>query len=101
LLDGVETDLCVLTGDYKYGHYGPPDHVPLHLARALAGVRSRFGFHGILGNHDLAAMVPLLEDIGITMLVNRGTAIVHEGATLWLGGVDDPHKFHAAHLPSA
>jgi predicted MPP superfamily phosphohydrolase len=101
LLDGIETDLCVLTGDYKYGHYGPPDRVPVHLARVLAGIRSAHGFHAILGNHDLASMVPLLEGIGVTMLVNRGLAVPFGGATVWLAGVDDPHKFRAAHLPSA
>lgn len=101
LLDGVETDLCVLTGDYKYGHYGPPDRVPVHLARVLAGIQSAHGFQAILGNHDLAAMVPLLEGVGVTMLVNRGIPLSHAGTTLWLGGVDDPHKFHTDHLPSA
>lgn len=101
LLSGIETDCCVLTGDYKYGHYGPADHVPGLLKRVLAGVRSRHGVQAILGNHDLASMVPMLEAIDIDVLVNCGLALEHNGASLWLGGVDDPHKYRAAHLPGA
>lgn len=101
LLSGIETDCCVLTGDYKYGHYGPADHVPGLLKRVLAGVQSRHGVQAILGNHDLASMVPMLEALGIDVLLNRGVALEHNGASLWLGGVDDPHKYRAANLAAA
>lgn len=96
-LDSLEVDLCLLTGDYRYGYYGPQEGTHEPLRRALAGVRSRLGMFGVLGNHDLSDLVPGLEELGIRVLINEGVAV--DG--LWIAGVDDPHKFRCDSVESA
>ena len=95
LLAGLEVDLCVLTGDYRYGHCGSQEHVPEQVWHVLEDVQSRHGFYAILGNHDLSDIVPGLRERGVNILLNEGTAIREGDTTLWLGGVDDPHKFQS------
>jgi hypothetical protein len=101
LLDGVEADLCVLTGDYRYGYYGLQDEVHVSLGEALSGVHSRLGLFGVLGNHDLSDIVPGLEGIGIRVLINEGVTLRHHDTELWLGGIDDPHKFQSDSVEDA
>lgn len=98
---GIEVDLCVLTGDYCWGHFGSQDFVREPLGRLLEGVRSRYGFWGILGNHDTHEAVEVLRSLDAEVLINEGRAIEHRGAQLWLGGTDDPHKFLCASVPLA
>ncbi len=93
LVRGVEVDLCVLTGDYRYGYLGPTDHVPKQLHQILAGVNSRHGIAACLGNHDTAISAESMEIAGIPILFNEGVAIHEGGATLWLCGIDDPHNY--------
>ena len=60
LLPGIDYDLCVLTGDYRGGTFGP-------FAAALEGVgrihaHLKRAVYGVLGNHDTIRMLPELED---------------------------------------
>lgn len=71
------------------------------MADILSGIRTRYGTYGILGNHDLSDIVPGLTSIGVRMLINRGEAVFHHGAPLWIGGVDDPHRFRSDSLEDA
>lgn len=95
---GVEADLVLLTGDYRYGHFGPVEHVPHHLREVLHGVRVTHGVFGILGNHDISHSVEDLREIGIDMLVNEGRLLDVRGVPLWVGGTDDEHAFRAASM---
>lgn len=90
---GVEADVCLITGDYRFGHYGPGNHVYEQLARVLEGLRVRHGIYSVLGNHDISAFAERLPAMGVQVLVNRGVAIEEGGAVVWLGGVDDPRDF--------
>lgn len=101
LLDGVETDLCLLTGDYRYGHFGPSDRAADDVCRVLSGVRSAAGVHAVLGNHDTLIIGEMLEARGIRVLMNEGTMAAPRGEPLWLAGVDDPHLHRAADLAAA
>ncbi len=101
LLEKVETDLCVLTGDYRFGYYGSQEHVREQVRGVLAGVQARYGFYGILGNHDLSDIVAPLRELGIHMLVNQGMLAPAPGAPLWIAGVDDPHKFRSDSVDAA
>ncbi len=100
-LDGIEADVAVLTGDYCFGHYGEQDFVVPMLSHVLSGLRPRLGFHAVLGNHDAGCLAQELTDAGIVVLVNEGCAPGPLEGHLWIGGVDDPHKFQADSLPLA
>lgn len=95
LLDGVEADLAVFTGDYRYGHLGETDHVPRHLASLLSRIRTQHGAYGILGNHDTHDMAEPLRSTGLRLLINEGTEVEVGGTRLWLAGSDDPHSMKA------
>jgi len=95
----VDYDLCVITGDYRAKTYG--DH-----SAAMAGVQQvrphiKSPVYSILGNHDTIMMTPGLEEMGIQLLMNEHAAIEHNGATLWLAGIDDPHYFRADNIEKA
>jgi predicted MPP superfamily phosphohydrolase len=89
---GLEADLCVMTGDYRFRLQGPCDSVYLGLRTILPSIRATRGIVGILGNHDEADIAVELENLGIRMLVNDAVAIEKEGSRLWVLGVDDPHS---------
>jgi hypothetical protein len=100
VLRTLEVDLCVLTGDYRFDVKGPCQNMYRQMARILAGVQARHGVVGVLGNHDWYEMVPELEQLGVKMLVNEALAISQEAQRLWLLGVDDPHYYGCADIPS-
>ncbi|HOQ90612.1 MAG TPA: metallophosphoesterase, partial [Candidatus Hydrogenedentes bacterium] len=95
LLDGVSADLCVITGDFRHGHYGPDDHVPAMVRALTARLRIRHGYWAVLGNHDTLSLGDRLErEAGLRVLYNEGMPVAAgQGGTLWIGGVDDPHWF--------
>lgn len=100
-LSGIETDLCLLTGDYRFGYYGPVDHIEPFLQRILAGIHAPFGCYGVFGNHDVSPMLDLLNKVGVHMLINEGAAVAARGLKIWIGGVDDPHKFRCDDVDKA
>lgn len=101
LLQRVECDLCVVTGDYRFYNTGPAINMTEGMRDVLRGIRSRYGFFGTLGNHDRLEFVPKLESAGLTMLVNQGRAVQVGDATIWLAGTDDPHKYRCDSLELA
>jgi len=94
LLDGLEVDLLVLTGDV----HGFPHHALRlsvePLARALNGVRVRERRLAVLGNHDPVEMVQALQPLGFETLVNRSVMLQRKGDSLRVTGVDDVHCFY-------
>ena len=103
LTAGLEVDLCVLTGDYRRRTDGPFEHILAPLGALVSGVRTREGCYAILGNHDCADMVPGLERLGITVLINQSRSLERAGARLHLTGTDDVHYYftEAAHTALA
>lgn len=97
----AETDLCVLTGDYRFNQGASCRAVYAGLRRIVGAVRARYGVAGILGNNDLGAMAEPMRAMGIRVLINEGFAIERDGAAIWIGGVDDPHDFRAASIAAA
>ncbi len=98
LLEGLEANLCVMTGDYRFGYFGPLGNVHEKLRDALAGVTAPLGACAVLGNHDLSETVPALESIGVRPLVNEGVLLTHGSAHLWIAGTDDPHRFECDNI---
>ncbi len=98
-LSGVSADLLLLTGDYRNRHDAAPEDGLAMLRPILAAVDAPDGKFAILGNHDPAAAVPILEDMGLTVLLNQSIAMERSGGILHLTGLDDVHSFYtdAAH----
>lgn len=94
-VDSVTYDICVLGGDYTFGHAwkNAIDHSNLEtIAKYLV---SRSPVYGVLGNHDTYDVGKLLETIGVKMLVNDNVAIDRDGEKIYISGLDDCHYFGA------
>lgn len=99
LLNDLDYDLCVWTGDYRGETFG--DFRP--CLRELSSLRARIStdVYAVLGNHDSIRMVPDIEAMGVKLLLNESVVIARGDARLSLSGVDDAHFHHAEDLASA
>lgn len=99
LIEPLEYDLCVITGDFREGTF--EDYMT--PARRMVTLRKQIktDTFAVLGNHDAIEMVPSLEQGGIRLLLNEHTAIEKEGQIFWLIGVDDPHYYETDNLDKA
>lgn len=93
---GLEYDICVLTGDYRFRTHGPH-------ARAMAGLQRLCGaidrdIYAILGNHDTLLLMEPMEAMGIRVLLNENVALERDGCRVYLAGTDDPHYFATDNL---
>ena len=102
LIDAVrplQYDLCVLTGDYRARTFGPFDAALARMAELRPHLKGTV--YAILGNHDSLRMVPPLQAMGYTLLINEWTALRRGGAAIYLSGIEDAHfyrldNFHRA-----
>ena len=91
---GLDSDLCVITGDIRDNIHAPLRPLMDQLTTVVGAVRATDGILGVLGNHDSAAMVPPMEDLGIRVLLNETVTYDRARDSLHLTGVDDVHRFH-------
>ena len=94
LTDGLEFDICVLTGDYRLSIYGKFRQVLPSLETLVNGIASKEGFVATLGNHDTVFMVDPFEERGVRMLINETIRITRGEDTIYFTGVDDPHYYY-------
>ncbi len=99
LVSGLSYDICIITGDFRGATCGP-------FAAALkdtAGIVERLNapIYGVLGNHDTILMVPELEAMGVTMLLNESIAMERSGETIHVTGVDDAHFYRMENIERA
>jgi uncharacterized protein len=99
LLEGTSYDVCVLTGDYRAKTWGPHEAAISGVARVRDALRGEV--YGVLGNHDTILMVPALETMGITMLLNEGKIVERAGERIHLAGIDDAHYYRMDNLDKA
>ncbi len=100
-IDSIRSDLCVMTGDYRFEIHGPCHNVYHHMEKILSCIHAREGVVGILGNHDFDEMVPAFRRMGVQMLVNQNLEIRKGAESLWVLGLDDPHYYACDDLPLA
>lgn len=99
LLPDIDCDVCVLTGDYRGRTYGPID-------QTLAGMESvcrhiNKPIYGVLGNHDSIRMVPGLEEMGVTMLLNESVTLQRGNDSIHIAGIDDAHYYRVDNMDKA
>lgn len=96
---GLQYDVCVMTGDFRFRTYGPyaPTLTALTRLRPLLGD----AVYAVLGNHDSIRMVPGLEAIGVRVLMNESVCIKREQAALTLVGIDDAHYYRTHNMEKA
>ncbi len=98
-VQGLQHELCVLTGDFRFRTFGPYQPV----LDALARLRPHLGTTvlAVLGNHDTIRMVPGMEALGIRVLLNESMSIKRGGQALVVAGIDDAHYFRTHNFHQA
>ena len=99
ILQDIDYDICVLTGDYRGKTFGPFDATLEGMERIQVHFKKQV--LGVLGNHDTIRMLPGLEDMGITMLLNESQTIQRGDARLHFVGIDDAHYFRVDNIEKA
>lgn len=89
IISGLEYDLCLMTGDYRFLTY--TDYRPSMklMEGIIASAQCRYGVMGILGNHDCIDMVPDLESFGMRILINESVKLENSSDRIWIAGVDE------------
>ena len=99
MVNRLNPDMVVLTGDFVTGVYGKPEgpdrksaQVAEPCAKVLSGLRSRLGSVAVLGNHDVltdpAFVTEALQSHGIPVLRNGSRPIEQKSERLWVCGLD-------------
>jgi predicted MPP superfamily phosphohydrolase len=99
LLQDMTYDMCVLTGDYRGKTYGPIERTMAGMECVRAAIKGPV--YGVLGNHDTVCMVPGLEEMGITMLLNESEKIARGDEHIHLAGIDDAHFYRVDNIEKA
>ena len=98
-LQQTDYDICVMTGDFRAKTYGDFDAAIAALAEVRPHLRGPV--YAILGNHDSIRMVPAIEALGITLLLNESVVLERDGARIHLAGIDDPHYYQVDNFDKA
>jgi predicted MPP superfamily phosphohydrolase len=99
IVNDLQYDICVLTGDYRGKAWGPFEESLKGVSELRVQIKGPI--YGVLGNHDSVRMAPALEAMGIRMLFNECETIVRGNDRIYLAGVDDPHFYRADDLEKA
>src|SRR6185295_19043846 len=99
ILQGIEYDICVLTGDYRGETFGPYEETIGGMARICAALKKPA--YGVLGNHDTVRMLSDLEQMGIRMLLNECEIIKRTAECLYLADIDDGHFYLTDNIEKA
>jgi predicted MPP superfamily phosphohydrolase len=90
-VQGLECDVCVVTGDFRFKTFGEYAPALDALRRLKAHLRSPT--YAVLGNHDTVRMVPGMEALDIRVLMNESVPVERAGENIYLAGIDDAHYF--------
>lgn len=93
LLDQIEADVCLITGDYRFEDEGPTEEMNREIRQLLPHIHAQHGVFGTLGNHDESPIAFELENMGIRMLINDSAEIERGGESIWIAGLDDDFDY--------
>lgn len=94
-------DLCILGGDYSFGHGDEGANVQGLMEKFVDGIKSRGDVYAVLGNHDKSSMAKALTGFGVRMLNNDNVCLEKDSDSMHIVGVDDCHYFGADDLDIA
>jgi predicted MPP superfamily phosphohydrolase len=95
----LEYDICVLTGDYRALTHGAIDNAMKGLGNLVPSLKQPI--YGVLGNHDSIHMLPIMEEMGISILLNAHQPITLHGEQIYLAGIDDAHYYQVDNIEKA
>jgi predicted MPP superfamily phosphohydrolase len=98
-IEGLDYDICVITGDFRGKTFGPHRRAMELIADILRDIGKPV--YGVLGNHDPATILLDLEAMGVRMLMNEAEPLARDQDRLWIVGIDDPHFFKTNDLRAA
>ncbi len=93
ILLGLEYDLCVMTGDFRFSKIDDYAETMNRMALLMDSLKCTDGCFGVLGNHDFIEKVPGFEKLGLRMLLNESIEIERDSAIIQLAGIDDSHFY--------
>lgn len=99
-LRGVDADVCVMTGDYRFGTEGSCEAALEGMWEVLAAL-PEIPVLGTLGNHDPCEIAGGLEDLGVDLLINESTNLWRGAASISFAGTDDAWDYRTDDLPIA
>lgn len=95
----LEYDLCVITGDYRARTFGRFEPTLAGLERLRPHLKG--DVYCVLGNHDTIRLVPSMEAMGYSLLINECAKIERGGEVIYLAGIDDAHFYRLEDLHRA
>jgi len=98
-VEGLDYDVCVMTGDYRAKTWGKCQPCMGGIERLRPHLKHEI--YAVLGNHDSIRMVPPLENLGIQVLINESVPLERGGQSIYLAGIDDPHYYRADNMELA
>ena len=99
LVEGLDYDICCMTGDYRGGTTGSCEPALRGMAKLVA--RLKQPVFAVLGNHDSLTIVPGLEQLGVKLLLNESDTIQRGEHRIFLAGIDDAHFFRTGEIARA
>ncbi len=98
-VQGLDYDLCVVTGDYRWRTSGSDELALAEMQKIVPHLQQPA--YAILGNHDFLEFVPPVEAMGLPFLLNETVVLQRGGEQIYLSGVDDPHFYETDNLQKA
>ncbi|MBM3262765.1 MAG: metallophosphoesterase [candidate division Zixibacteria bacterium] len=96
-----DADVCLITGDYRFGVIESSGSLNQALATVVRNIRTQAGAIGVMGNHDTTEDADTLTDLGVRVLLNESVEIRRNGESLWVSGVDESRDFKCHDLDRA
>jgi uncharacterized protein len=101
LIEDLPVDLCLMTGDYRFGIEGPCEEACAGMNQIVSSVSASDGIYATLGNHDPCEIAYALEQMGVHMLINDAIEVRKQGQALWIAGIDDSYDYRCDDLAAA
>jgi len=92
IINPLQPDVTVITGDIRSRTYGPIHPSLQMMSEIKQHIKS--DCYAVLGNHDSIRMLPALEHMGISVLLNESTSLSINKQQITLIGVDDPSDYY-------
>jgi len=93
-IQGLEYDLCVITGDYRKNDAGRFKHVMEPFRYLVDHIHAKDGIFAVLGNHDSYMMVDYEASLSpLKFLINEEFHLKKGKAIFSITGTDDPFAY--------